>query len=580
MLSFKDLKISSKLLVSASLSVFLAILVGVFSITQLAKVNQATDDLGNNWMPSAVSILQVKANMASYRAQELEHVLAKDEAGKAKYEQRLETYLSNAKKNRDIYEKLLTFPDEKAKFAEYLTLWDQYLAVHSKIIALSNQNKIDEAMVLMGTESSQANSKMIQLVNDMADINTNAGARSYTDSVQTYQSSRTWIIGLLLVSVAVNLVFSIWINRLISIPMQEALQVAQTVASGDLTSHIVVSSKDETGHLLQALHDMNAHLNEVMGEVRASSETIAVATSQIAAGNMDLSQRTERQAGSLEETAASTEELTSTVKQNLDNARQANQFSIAASEVAVRGGKVVSDVVSTMGEIDASARKIVDIIGVIDGIAFQTNILALNAAVEAARAGEQGRGFAVVASEVRNLAQRSASAAKEIKELIGNSVEKVQEGSRLVNHAGSTMEEVVSSIQKVTTIMADITIASQEQSSGVQQVNDAIMQMDQVTQQNAALVEEAAAAASSMEQQTSVLNKLVGQFKLSGGGGRVAARATTVASPKKVTATVRPVVKVPNKPAAMARLVANKNAAAPATSSAASKADPGDWEEF
>ncbi len=310
--------------------------------------------------------------------------------------------------------------------------------------------------------------------------------------------------------------FSWLATRSITTPMNQAVSIAQTVAAGDLGSLIEVRSRDETGALMQALKDMNDSLAKVVGEVRVGTDTIATASSQIAAGNMDLSSRTEQQASSLQETAASMEELTSTVKQNADNARQANQLAVTASGVALKGGSVVAQVVDTMGAINSSSRKIVDIIGVIDGIAFQTNILALNAAVEAARAGEQGRGFAVVAAEVRNLAQRSAGAAKEIKTLIGDSVQKVEEGSKQVAQAGQTMDEIVDSVKRVTDIMAEITAASQEQSTGIEQVNQAITQMDQVTQQNAALVEEAAAAAASLREQASNLSQVVSVFKLDG----------------------------------------------------------------
>jgi methyl-accepting chemotaxis protein len=297
----------------------------------------------------------------------------------------------------------------------------------------------------------------------------------------------------------------------------------------------VVESRDEAGQLMHALREMNASLAKVVGEVRMGTELIATASGQIASGNQDLSSRTEEQASSLEETAASMEELTSTVKQNADNARQANQLAVSASEVAVKGGSVVSQVVNTMGSINASSKKIVDIIGVIDGIAFQTNILALNAAVEAARAGEQGRGFAVVASEVRSLAQRSAAAAKEIKTLIGDSVEKVEEGSKQVAEAGRTMDEIVGSVRRVTDIMGEITAASQEQTSGIEQINQAISQMDQVTQQNAALVEEASAAAQSLQEQAGSLVQAVSIFKLD---------RNVLASPRAAFTPITPIPKV------------------------------------
>ena len=309
-------------------------------------------------------------------------------------------------------------------------------------------------------------------------------------------------------------VTSLLIIRSITRPLVRAVALANTVASGDLTSKIEIKSTDETGILMQALKDMNDSLYEIVVNVRTSVDSIATATKEIAAGNSDLSQRTEEQASALQETASSMEELTSTVKQNAENAKQANQLAKGASDIAVKGGNVVGKVVITMGSINESSRKVVDIISVIEGIAFQTNILALNAAVEAARAGEQGRGFAVVASEVRSLAQRSAAAAKEIKALIGDSVGKVEVGTKLVDEAGKTMEEVVTAVKRVTDIMAEITAASMEQSSGIEQVNKAITQMDEVTQQNAAVVEQAAAAAESLEVEAQNLAQSVSIFKL------------------------------------------------------------------
>ena len=330
---------------------------------------------------------------------------------------------------------------------------------------------------------------------------------------------------------------AMWLARNISRPLRSAIEVARQVAEGDLTVRVEVKSKDETGELMQALRDMTASLLRIVTEVRGGTDSIATASRQIAAGNLDLSSRTEQQASSLEETASSMEELTSTVQQNAHNAREANDLAASASSVAGKGGAVVAQVVDTMGSINDSSRKIVDIIGVIDGIAFQTNILALNAAVEAARAGEQGRGFAVVATEVRNLAQRSAAAAKEIKGLIEDSVEKVNTGSVLVDQAGATMEEIVTSIKRVTDIMGEIANASHEQSAGIEQVNQAISQMDQVTQQNASLVEEAAAAAASLQDRAVELVDVVAVFRLRGdAGGRklsVAGGLPPAATPRR-----------------------------------------------
>jgi methyl-accepting chemotaxis protein-1 (serine sensor receptor) len=320
---------------------------------------------------------------------------------------------------------------------------------------------------------------------------------------------------------------TVWLARSITRPLHYAVKVARTVADGDLTHPIRVDRRDEIGMLLDALQHMQESLAGIVARVRGGTDTIAVATTEIAQGNQDLAARTEEQASTVEETAASMDQLTSMVRSSRDSADRARNMADEASGIATRGGEAVAQVVSTMGEIDTASHRIVDIIGVIDGIAFQTNILALNAAVEAARAGEQGRGFAVVASEVRNLAQRSAAAAKEIKELITASVNQVEAGTQLVGKAGSTMDEIVTSVEKVTTIMSDIMLAGEEQSAGIDQINQAIAQMDEATQQNAALVEEAAAAAESMRQQAAQLEELVSTFRLEGApaAGRSANRA-------------------------------------------------------
>ena len=326
--------------------------------------------------------------------------------------------------------------------------------------------------------------------------------------------ARRILIALGAVAILCGAGFGILLSRSITRPLAHAVHLAQRVASGDLTADIEVHSGDEVGELLAALKTMNASLLRTVTEVRIGTDAIVSASQQIASGNLDLSARTEQQAGSLEETASTMEELTGTVRQNADSARQANTLARSASEIATRGGDVVSRVVSTMASINASSRQIGEIIGVIDSIAFQTNILALNAAVEAARAGEQGRGFAVVAAEVRSLAQRSAGAAKEIRALIADSVAKVDTGGRLVDEAGATMEDIVQGIARVAEIMAGIASASEQQTQGIEQVNSAIGQMDSVTQQNAALVEEAAAAAGSLQDQAASLAQLVDTFRI------------------------------------------------------------------
>jgi methyl-accepting chemotaxis protein len=400
----------------------------------------------------------------------------------------------------------------------------------------------------------------------------------YIDDVNSAFMTDLWrsaillvVIGIILSGIVVLLVRSI--EKSIGGDPEYAKTIAQSISSGDLTVAVALKNNDRSS-LLHAIKAMRDSIAAIVGEVRAGTDTIAGASSEIAAGNLDLSARTEEQASSLEETASSMEQLTGTVKQNADNARQASQLAASASDVAVQGGAVVAQVIDTMGSINESSKQIVDIISVIDGIAFQTNILALNAAVEAARAGEQGRGFAVVAAEVRNLAQRSAGAAKEIKVLIGNSVEKVEMGTKLVDQAGITMNAVVDSIKRVTDIMAEIAAASQEQGTGIEQVNQAIGQMDQVTQQNAALVEEAAAAAASLQDQAATLSQVVSVFKISPAQVGTpetpvvaAGRATPVAHASRAT-EVRP------QRVALAKPPALRRAAAAAT------AGGDDWEEF
>ncbi|WP_426076625.1 methyl-accepting chemotaxis protein [Janthinobacterium sp. PSPC3-1] len=411
-------------------------------------------------------------------------------------------------------EALIAQPEEKAMFAALLEQRKVYLGSRDQVYKLKGDGQAEAANEVFEKTFVPAAATYQKMVFDLLEHQRAAIDATARDIDAVAVTSRNLLLGL----AAMALVFGVLCAWLLTIgivhPLRTAVGVARRVADGDLTARIDASAKDETGQLLQALKDMNASLLTIVAEVRGGTDSIATSSTQIAAGNQDLSSRTEQQAGSLEETASSMEELTSTVKQNADNARQANQLAASAAQVALKGGEVVAQVVGTMDSINSSSNKIVDIIAVIDGIAFQTNILALNAAVEAARAGEQGRGFAVVASEVRNLAQRSSQAAKEIKTLIGASVEQVNAGSMLVAQAGSTMNDIVASVQRVSNIITEITAASSEQSVGIDEINRAIGQMDAVTQQNAALVEEAAAAAESMQDQAHKLAQIVSVFKL------------------------------------------------------------------
>ncbi|WP_296444582.1 methyl-accepting chemotaxis protein [Rhodoferax sp. UBA5149] len=403
--------------------------------------------------------------------------------------------------------------------------------------------------------------------------------KEYDAAVARYAMIRIAAIAAIVTGVLFAFLFGLALVRGISRSLSQAMDAANAVAEGDLSHRILVKGKDEVALLLQALSAMQDNLGQVVSTVRQGSESVATASMQIAQGNSDLSGRTEEQASALEETAASMEELSSTVRQNADNARQANQLALNASTVAVKGGDVVARVVGTMKGINDSSRKISDIISVIDGIAFQTNILALNAAVEAARAGEQGRGFAVVASEVRSLAGRSADAAKEIKTLINDSVERVEQGTALVDQAGTTMTEVVSSIRRVTDIMGEISAASNEQAQGVAQVGEAITQMDQATQQNAALVEESAAAADSLKTQAQQLVQAVAVFKLAQGQGSFAAHSMPVQRQHTPAKTAQAPRKLGNAPHAKPTIGSAKKLALTAPVQTA-KADGDSWESF
>ncbi|MBX9902133.1 MAG: HAMP domain-containing protein [Burkholderiaceae bacterium] len=430
------------------------------------------------------------------------------------------------------------------------------------------------AVKVMANRIDPLNAKTLVEINKLVEIQQNAARAVLENSAQGDRQLIMILVACGGIALLFGAFFAWIVTRSIVSPLRDAVELAQRVASGELKAQADASGVCEIGDLLRALKDMNDSLINIVTRVRGATDSISTGSGEIAAGNMDLSARTEQQAGSLEETASSMEELTSTVRQNADNARQANQLANSASDTATRGGSVVNEVVETMGSINASAKKIVDIIGVIDGIAFQTNILALNAAVEAARAGEQGRGFAVVASEVRSLAQRSAAAAKEIKTLIGDSVEQVERGSKLVDQAGATMMDVVASVRRVTDVVSEISAASQEQTAGLDQINVAITQMDQVTQQNAALVEQAASAAESLQHQAEVLVDTLSVFKLEG-ANNMASATKKVARSTPVAANTRSI------PAPAARAVQTKPALRMSATDKSKQTNAADeWEEF
>ena len=564
---FKNLLIKWKLATLVAVMTVALLVVGVCGYAGIATVGNAVNEIGVVRLPSIQGLMMMNEGQTAVAAATLTAAIyennyqAQDRFAEA-LQLRTKAW-SNIEAGRKLYEPLPQTAEEAVLWKRFLEEWAAWKGEDDKVRAILRQlaDNRDEARQkelfvvfyktyldsrgLFGKAEATLN-EIIKLNNGVADASVKEGSAAVVRS-----ESLMLILGLL--AAALGIGCAAYITRAITQPINSAVKVAQTVASGDLTSHIEVHTTEETGQLLQALKDMNTSLVSIVGQVRSGTETIATASSEIASGNLDLSSRTEEQASSLEETASSMEELTSTVRQNADNAQQANQLARSASGVAVKGGEVVGKVVQTMDAINDSSRKIVDIISVIDGIAFQTNILALNAAVEAARAGEQGRGFAVVATEVRNLAQRSAAAAKEIKDLIGDSVDKVQAGNRLVEQAGSTMHEVVASVRRVTGIMSEMMSASQEQSAGIEQINIAVTQMDNVTQQNAALVEEAAAAAQAMQEQVNSLNEVVSVFRVGNIAGSRDAGLRVVSRPPPppppLAARRPPVTAKPSRPA-------------------------------
>ena len=575
-----NLKISTRLTGAFGLLVLLLVGMAVAAYSQLSSINEDTLDLADNWLPSVQVVNQMQTQATGNRVAVATHILNTDEAAMGGIEQEITQGRDKLAKQRQTYEKLISSPEEKRLYEEFSAAWKKYAETNDKVLAHSRKNESDQARALLQGESRQNYAAAMALLDKLVELNDAGAKQSKAASERSYSVALTTLFVTAALAIAVAVVAALWLIRSITGPLARAVHAADLVAAGDLTVQIQADSQDETGKLLQSLDKMQQALVRTVSTVRQNAESVASASAQIASGNHDLSARTESQASALEETAASMEELGSTVRQNADNARQANQLAVSASTVAVQGGEVVSQVVETMKGITTASNKIADIIGVIDGIAFQTNILALNAAVEAARAGEQGRGFAVVASEVRSLAGRSAEAAKEIKSLIGASVERVEQGNVQAERAGQTMTEVVNAIRRVTDIMGEISAASSEQSAGVSQVGEAVTQMDQATQQNAALVEQMAAAAGSLSGQARELVEAVAVFKLAqGASGQWSAAPAhkPVAAPAPRPAAPRP------------SLGAKKPASAPASKPAASLSAPkpvaaadgqGDWESF
>ncbi len=510
------LSIGQRLALGFATVLALTLAVGLFSVSRLSLVNDNTKDLATNWLVSLRTLGSYSTELATVRRAEARFAMAPTPEEARAQVARVDEAKSRAAEAWKAYVPTITPGEEQKLATEIQAAQAHYYEALGAILAkpAADADARLALAALYNGDSAKTFQALDTAIRGDMDLQMRGGDAAYQESQQTFASAKWWVLGLLTGAVALGSLLALLIARSITRPIAIALRVAETVAGGDLTSAVDSQASDEAGQLLRALKRMNESLVHIVSQVRDSSESIATGSSQIATGNTDLSQRTEEQASNLQQTAASMEQLTATVKQNSDTARAATQIASSASEAAAEGGRVVAQVVDTMDDIAKSSKQIVDIIGVIDGIAFQTNILALNAAVEAARAGEQGRGFAVVAAEVRSLAQRSATAAKEIKSLIGASVERVEAGSRLVDDAGRSMSGIVTQVSRVNDLIGEISSASLEQSTGIGQVGDAVSQLDQVTQQNAALVEESAAAAESVKVQAAQLAQTVAVFKL------------------------------------------------------------------
>jgi methyl-accepting chemotaxis protein-1 (serine sensor receptor) len=532
---FNRITIRMRLIATMCFLGILIVSIGGVSLFGMNTVNVALKDVYSNQMASAVILGNAKNFLNRSRFVIDRGVFHPEAADLEKTLGRADGFINDSDKAWASYLALPLGDGEKELAARLDAERKMYVGeLRGLMAALREQNaeKIEE--LSMKKLSAQFNI-FDAASNKLEEYQMKSAEEHYKDSQSFFAGFQKAFVIVLLAAAALIVYSALRLLRAILQPLSQALGHFDEIAAGNLANRIVVERDDEMGSLMKGLIKMQEQMSGTVRGIRTGSSSIATASAEISDGNLDLSRRTENQAAALEETASSLEELTSTVRQNADNARQANQLALTASDVAGQGGQIVSQVVDTMSAINGSSRKIADIIGVIDGIAFQTNILALNAAVEAARAGEQGRGFAVVATEVRNLAQRSAAAAKEIKELITASVEQVDAGTQLVDKAGATMGEIVNSVQRVTSIMTEIMIAGEEQSEGINQINQAIVQMDEVTQQNAALVEEAAAAANSLQEQAAQLEEMVSTFKLdshtgeTSRAGRPALRRPTLA---------------------------------------------------
>ncbi len=596
MQAIKNMSIAAKLRSAFALMLALLIFVAFFAYSRLSALQASSSEISGTWLPSVRYVGAIAGDIADFRIGLLQIMAATSPEQTATADQNMGVALKDFARDSKEYAQLISSDEERKLYEEFTTIWTRYQGAAQKVVAAARAGLPDEARSIQASSARPAYLEAKATIGKLLEIQYKGSDAAAKASVDAYKGAVLWLVIVAVAAAAIAALLALALIRGITGPLGQAVKAADRVAAGDLSEAIEFTGKDEVAQLLSSMQGMQASLISTVGSVREGAESVATASAEIAQGNADLSSRTEDQAASLEETSATMEQLNATVRQTAENAAAADQLAKSASQTARDGGQVVGEVVSTMRGIEDSSKRISDIISVIDGIAFQTNILALNAAVEAARAGEQGRGFAVVASEVRSLAQRSAEAAKEIKTLISVSVERVQSGTVLVDRAGESIQNIVGSVQRLADIVGEISSATREQSLGISQVGEAVTQLDRATQQNAALVEESAAASESLKMQAQNLVSAVAGFKLS---GRVTtASATTSTStyqPKPIKASPKPAAARPQayKPsAAPARPVASKaggSSAPPVARTATPRAAPapkagaeadGEWSSF